>query len=442
MNKKLLLGILLMVLSLALTGIVSAEDLYTFELSEAERVEDHAYNWYLDLSIPQVRGMADKEEQELLNVYFLSWRDYILEEYADDVEYALEMNSEENLPHFGYEYDWEKLFETDDVFVFKTWLYFAAGSSMTVNEYWTLNKHSGVVAELSDYVDGDRIEAIREMILDAMKQENEKQEVFWTDEDSFNLAFAYVEEYKHWYINENGNPVITFDKYEIAPGAFGESRFEITGEKAVLLKDQKYTFNLYVGDTVEDIQDEWYLKASLPVIEGLADIDLENEMNLHFKQMVDSIRKEYETAVATAEENVVDGEGPHFGYEYFYEILADTDDIFSFKTVSFFAAGSSMTSNEFWTLDKNTGLPVKFEDVLPAGGLDAVREQIFAEMTAANEAGNGLYYTDDDSLRFALANTKNYHHWYLNADGSLVIAFDKYEIAVGAQGTPEFVISR
>lgn len=30
-------------------------------------------------------------------------------------------------------------------------------------------------------------------------------------------------------MNENGNPVIVFDKYEIAPGAYGELEFEIGG---------------------------------------------------------------------------------------------------------------------------------------------------------------------------------------------------------------------
>ena len=32
-------------------------------------------------------------------------------------------------------------------------------------------------------------------------------------------------------------------------------------------------------------------------------------------------------------------------------------------------------------------------------------------------------------------------HWYINNDGDLVIVFDKYEIAPGAQGESEFVIA-
>ena len=31
-------------------------------------------------------------------------------------------------------------------------------------------------------------------------------------------------------------------------------------------------------------------------------------------------------------------------------------------------------------------------------------------------------------------------NFYLNSDNQLVICFDKYEVAAGAQGSPEFVI--
>ena len=61
-------------------------------------------------------------------------------------------------------------------------------------------------------------------------------------------------------------------------------------------------------------------------------------------------------------------------------------------------------------------------------------------MKAVNKANGNIYFIDDDTLDIALSNVPVYHHWYLNADGKLVIAFDKYEVAVGAQGTPEFVI--
>jgi len=442
MKNKLFIAFILLALAAILTGVAAADELYSFELTEAEKIEEHDHNWYLNISVPQISGMRDKKAEAELNNNFLKTRDQLVEEYKSDSEYMLEEYEEDELPHFGYEYSWEKIVDTENYFVFRTQIFYAAGSSMTINEYWTLDKRTGDQVEIRDLADNVRLEEILYQIMEAMVKENETEEVFWLDEENLIISFANIEEYHHWYVNENGNLVITFDKYEIAPGAFGESRFEIVGDKAVLMKDKKYSFDLYVGDEVKINEPNWFLNLHIPHIGGLADPDVEEQMNQHFQQTADNIQKEFETTVATAIEYADEADGPHFGYEYSYEIIADTDDYFTFKTISYFAAGSSMTTCEFWTLDKNTGLPLKWEEVVPANSMPAIRDQIFAKMTAANEAGEGMYYTDDDSLNFALMNVPNYNHWYLNADGELVIQFDKYEVAVGAQGNPEFVIDR
>lgn len=442
MRKKLLFVFVLLILTIAFTGIVNADDTYSFDLTEADHVEEHTDNWYVDVSVPQISGMADKDLENDFNAYFLAWRDYVVEGYKQDSEQFLADFDSDDMPHFGYEYNWKTVTDSADYLVFNTWLFYAAGSSMTENEYWTLNKHTGKLAELDEFADSVRLEEIHDMILAAMIKENEKQEVFWTDEDNFDAEFALIQMKNHWFVSDKGNLVITFDKYDIAPGAYGEIQFEIDGDKAILTKDEKYSFDLHVGDTVNINENNWFLNIYTPVISGLADPDEENKLNLHFNEMAESIKKEFETAVATAEESIEEGNTPHFGYEYSFEILADTDNYFSFKTIWFFAAGSSMTSNEFWTLDKNTGKLVQWEEVVPPNSIEKIHAQIFAEMTAENEAGEGLYYTDDEALNFALLNVPNYHHWYLNADEDLVIAFDKYEVAVGAQGTPEFVIDR
>ena len=445
MKKSILFGSFLFALILVFSAAVSADETNTdhhFELSQGFSRIENSESFYLNLSAPQLSGMANEEEQAKLNEYFRSVADSVSKEYEADKSYFEENFEGEEMPHFGYEYTYDTVTDSADHFVFKTQIFYAAGSSMSVNEYWTLDKHSGKVMELSDLADKERLTEIKAMILDAMEQENESKDevVFWLDDENFDIAFSYIEEFHHWYVNEAGNLVITFDKYEIAPGAYGEIQFEITGDKAVLIKDEKYSFDLYVGDTIEDADVNWYLKINVPVVAGLADKQTEEAMNAHFAEVASGIQKEYELAVASAEENMVGEDGPHFGYEYGYEILADSDDYFVFKTVAFFAAGSSMTSSEFWTLDKNTGMPVRWEDVVPEDQLQKVYDQILDEMNAANKANSGMYFTDGDTLYAAFGNVPAYHHWYLNADGELVIAFDKYEVAVGAMGTPEFTI--
>ena len=40
-------------------------------------------------------------------------------------------------------------------------------------------------------------------------------------------GFTTVTEDTHFYINQAGNPVVVFDKYEVAPGFMGQQEFEI-----------------------------------------------------------------------------------------------------------------------------------------------------------------------------------------------------------------------
>ena len=47
---------------------------------------------------------------------------------------------------------------------------------------------------------------------------------------AFNRRIMLGENTK-FYIGANGNPVIVFDKYEIAPGAFGIQEFEINRQE-------------------------------------------------------------------------------------------------------------------------------------------------------------------------------------------------------------------
>ena len=85
---------------------------------------------------------------------------------------------------------------------------------------------------------------------------------------------------------------------------------------------------------------------------------------------------------------------------------------------------------------------MEWRDVVPESAEQAIHDRILAEMITVNASGQGSYYTNDNSLKAALKNVPSYHHWYLNDANQLVIVFDKYEVAVGAMGNPEFVIDR
>lgn len=58
-------------------------------------------------------------------------------------------------------------------------------------------------------------------------------------------------------------------------------------------------------------------------------------------------------------------------------------------------------------------------------------------MKKQNENGTGYYFVDKDDVdKFEKIN-KN-QNTYINDAGKIVICFNKYEVAAGAQGSPEF----
>lgn len=433
---------MLMALILVLTSMVSAEDLYQFTLSEGAAISEDADTWYLKLSAPAVSGMAVAEEQSALNQYFLSYINQVYEEYEDDKAYFTENYDGTDKPHFGYEYWFSPVCENDDYFVFRTSLFYAAGSSMTVNEYWTLDKHSGRLASLGDLADAVRLGEISDYLIAAMRVENKNGASFWVDDLDIAAAFSYAEEYHHWYVNEDGNLVFTFDKYEIAPGAMGESKFEIVNDHAVLLKDNKYSFELTDGDHITEENEHWSLDLVVPVVSGMEDKAAEEELNKHFSDYAAGIKSDFEDMRSTVQASIDAGGNPHFSYQYSYKVLTDTDDVFAFQTEKLFVAASGTSTYEFWNLDKNTGLQLKWSDVVPDGAMQTIHDLILAEMISMNANGSGAFYTNDNSLDAALKTVPSTNSWYLNSDGDLVIVFDKYEVAVGVMGNPQFVIDR
>lgn len=220
---------------LMLTWNVFAEDSFTFELTEAFSFSEKTDNWSIDISVPQISGMPSEVEQDELNAHFLAVKDEMIAEYEQNVEFAKQSIEEGGEPHFGYEYYWEVVTDSDEYFVFRTVWFLAAGSSSTLTEYWNLDKQTGKLLDFDEdaVTSLEQMASIREQIFSKMQEINESGEgMFWTEDDSLDISLGQVRYLNHWYYNEDGDLVIAFDKYEIAPGAMGNPEFVISVEPA------------------------------------------------------------------------------------------------------------------------------------------------------------------------------------------------------------------
>lgn len=126
-----------------------------------------------------------------------------------------------------------------------------------------------------------------------------------------------------------------------------------------------------------------------------------------------------------------------------YEIITDTGRWFTLKLLVHEAAGSSNTYYKYYHLDKWTGETVTLGDLAADEAFYQVVEQELREqMTEAEKKDEALHYWVEDDVFGDRLSVEADHNFYWNEKGDLVIPFDKYEVAPGYMGTPEFVIDR
>ena len=108
------------------------------------------------------------------------------------------------------------------------------------NQFYTIDKQTGNVVTLPDlFAEGsDYLTVISENIKTQMREQMAADEgviYFLDDEDMLEFNFQGITEQTNFYFNENGDLVIAFDEYEVAPGYMGAPEFVIPQEVTAAL---------------------------------------------------------------------------------------------------------------------------------------------------------------------------------------------------------------
>ena len=177
-----------------------------------------------------------------------------------------------------------------------------------------------------------------------------------------------------------------------------------------------------------------------PHIEGLLDKELEDKLNNDFKEYADSVIAAFEKDVKELKEEFPDSE-IHYGIDSGYEIRTDNDKILAIDVYLVNTVGSSSTTHKFYTIDKASGKLITLKSLFQDGAdyVGVLNSYLVSEMKRQNEAGLNMFWVDDPDMG-SFESIRQDQNFYINTDGRLVICFDKYEIAPGASGSPEFVI--
>ena len=176
-----------------------------------------------------------------------------------------------------------------------------------------------------------------------------------------------------------------------------------------------------------------------PAIEGL-DSKLEAMLN---EKYLDENQKLYDDFMKEIDElKKADMDEAHMGIASGYEVKTDTDKLLVIGRYVVNTAGSSSTTIKYDTIDKQNKilitLPSLFKD---EAYIDIISENIKTQMKEQMKDENNVYWLEDEMMgdeNFSKID-KN-QSFYITKDNQLVIAFDKYEVAPGYMGNPEFII--
>lgn len=203
------------------------------------KINEDTYN--ANIKTPAIEGLENKELESSLNEKYLEENKLLYEQFAKDME-SMKAN---NGGHLGVDSGYVIKTDTDKILSVGRYVVNTVGSSSTTFQYDTIDKENEILITLpSLFKDESYIDIISENIKEQMIKLHEIDEynVYWIEgiEDSSMAVFNKISSNQSFYINNENKLVISFDKYEVAPGYMGVLEFEIPSDILgdVLISDE------------------------------------------------------------------------------------------------------------------------------------------------------------------------------------------------------------
>lgn len=193
-------------------------------------VNDDTYK--ADIKVPSIQGLENKALENSLNEKYLTENKKLYEGFMADME-NLKKKGDGNL---GVNSGYVIKTDTGQLLSVGRYVVNTVGSSSTTMKYDTIDKKNGILITLpSLFKDDSYVDMISENIEKQMIEQNKgnQNKFYWVagiKQDADMGLFEKISEEQNFYINPEGKLVISFDKYEVAPGYMGVVEFVIPTE--------------------------------------------------------------------------------------------------------------------------------------------------------------------------------------------------------------------
>lgn len=185
-----------------------------------------------NIKVPAIQGLEDKTLENSLNEKYYAENKELYEQFITDVE-ELKKNGG---GHLGVDSGYIVKTDTDRILSIGRYVVNTVGSSSTTMKYDTIDKKNEILITLPSLFKDDKyIDIISENIIKQMieqyKADNNKY--YWVagiENEMTTELFEKISKEQSFYINTEDKLVISFDKYEVAPGCMGVVEFIIPTE--------------------------------------------------------------------------------------------------------------------------------------------------------------------------------------------------------------------
>lgn len=197
--------------------------------TEYEVAED---TYDANIKIPSIENLENQDLANTLNEKYRAEGKTLYDEFIADVGDLKAQGG----GHLGIDSGFEIKTDNEQILSIGRYVVNTVGSSSTVMEYDTIDKENEILITLPMlFKDQHYIETISENIKEQMRTqiaESNQDKVYWVKgaglaDEELMEEFTAIKPDQQFYISDKGKLVISFDKYEVAPGYMGVVEFEI-----------------------------------------------------------------------------------------------------------------------------------------------------------------------------------------------------------------------
>ncbi|MGE8000333.1 DUF3298 domain-containing protein [Lysinibacillus sp. NPDC093190] len=196
------------------------------------KVTDDTYD--ADIKVPAIENLENKKLADTLNEKYRSEGKALYNDFVAEVG-DLKANGG---GHLGVDSGFDVKTDNDQILSIGRYTVNTVASSSTTMHYDTIDKQNEILITLPMlFKDDSYIKTISENIIEQMRKQaaSDSDKVYWVKggglpDDEVIDGFTAIKADQQFYISDKGKLVISFDKYEVAPGYMGLLEFEIPSD--------------------------------------------------------------------------------------------------------------------------------------------------------------------------------------------------------------------